>query len=738
MHQLPRCACWRAVCHRRRSLSLPSSSRSPIPTASDATAEVQQTRREGLHSGSRWTVLLAGAATALLLCGLTVWIFHLQLFDRWSFPWDFLGTYTTTPAFVADTIGRGHPLFWSPFVASGFPVDVNPQAGVYFPLWWLLGALHIRLTLHALTVVQIGHVLLGAIGVMLLARARRVAWPWAIVAAVAYLFFGGFYGQAEHADIFRGFAYLPWLLWSLTPPTGEGRWYRLGALPVLAWIIVTGAYPGETVSFAIAGFVYVAVALRVDARSAWRRYRWALLLAVIASIGVCVAVLVPYLRAEHAGELYRTIEPTAAERAMFSISPLDIFGLYLNNFSWTYEGTITSWAVGVPILIGLACVRRPTLRRHAPLIACGVMALILGMAPKIGPIGSVMASLRPLFPSRFPASDYKAVVAIALIVVSVDAWGCLANRIGRRPWIGAVAAVVVLIAGALLVPSTHAKPTYALWLLILVALLAASLALWRPRWPILMAVLIALVVVDGAREISDYRLAGTVSPWKEAPASLAFFEARSGETWNLAERLRQPVKSRPARVPTAPTAEQDASGWIADAYYETDYDPTLERSLWRAEHNPAWSAKLLEPWHAYTFPCSQVGCSSGQVHLPPASRWKASDHVETLSYGGASIVYSVDVTQPVLMVENELSVAGWGSNSDKVSLVRAGIPLRAWRLAPGRYRFVAHFQEPDRWLQWAALSIALIAWMASSVVMLRAWRSRRQPKSTPGMAAGIS
>lgn len=668
-------------------------------------------------------VILLAAATALLLAGLTVWIFRLQLLDRWSFPWDFLGTYTTTPAFVADTIGRGHPLFWSPYVASGFPVDINPQAGVYFPLWWLLGALHIPLTLHALTTVQVGHVLLGSLGMMALSRARRVGWPWAILASVAFLFFGGFYGQAEHADIFRGFAYLPWLLWSLTPPAGEGRWYRLAVLPLLAWIVVTGAYPGETVSFAIVGFVYVALALRLEARLAWRSYRWALVLGVIAAIGVCAAALLPYLRAEHAGELYRTVEPTAPERAMFSISPLDFFGLYLNNFAWTYEGTITAWAVGAPILIGVACVRRLTLRRHAPLIACGVVALILGMAPKIGPIGNAMISLKPLFPSRFPASDYKAVVAISLIVISADSWSNIASRVGRRPWIAVIVAVIVLIAGALLVPSTHAKPTYALWLLIVVIVVAATLALVRPRAPILMATLVMLVVADGAREISDYRLAGTVSPWKESPASLAFFEARSASILSLAGRLSRPPKRRPARVPTAPTAEEDASGWVANAYYETDYDPTLERSLWRAEHNPAWSAKLLEPWHAYTFPCSKVGCTSGHVHLPPASTWSPSSDVESISYGNESIVYSVNVKKPVLMVENELSVRGWGSNTHKAHLVSSsGVPLRSWRLAQGHYRFIARFQEPDRWLQWLALAIALMAWAGSGVVIRRAWR----------------
>ncbi len=666
--------------------------------------------------------LLAGP----LLLALTIWVFRLQLFDNWSFPWDFLGTYSTTPAFVADTIGRGHPISWSPFVASGFPVDVDPQAGLYFPVWWILGALRAPLTLRALTAIQVAHVLFGAIGVLVLARARRLAMPWATVAAVAYLFFGGFYGQAEHADIFRGFAYLPWLLWALTPPSAPERWTRLMAVPPLAWLIVSGAYPGQTVSFSILGAVYLAAALLTGEREIWRRHRTALLLAVLASAAVCVAVLLPYLRANEAGELYRTIEPTAAVRSMFAISPLDFFGLYLNNFAWTYEGTITTWAIGIPILVGVACARRETLRRQAPLLVCGAVALTLGMTPKIGFIGRAMTAVQPLFPSRFPASDYKAAVAIALIVLSADAWSAIASRPAiRARWIAIALACSVLIAGALLVPSTHAQPTRELWLVIAVVLASGLIASIRLPHSVLVGLLIALIVVDGVREIGDYQLGGAVSPWKEPPSALAFYFQRNVYVRELPERLHQVPKSRPARVPAATTAEPNASGWVADAYHEADYDPTVERVLWQAQQNPSWLALLLKPWHAYLFPCARVGCRSGEVSLPPPQTWQTSSDVQSLSYGLGRISYAVHVPQPMLMVENELAVHGWRADKSTVEAVRAGIPLRAWRLPAGTYRFTTTFVEPDRTLQELAAVLALAAWLGCVAMLFTTGPRRR-------------
>ncbi len=659
------------------------------------------------------------ALAVIVLAAITMWIFHLQLFDNWSFPWDFLGTYTTTPAFVAATFGRGHPLSWSPFVASGFPVDVDPQGGLYFPGWWILGALRVALTLHILTIVQVAHVLFGAVGVLLLARARRLAWVWATLAAVAYLFFGGFYGQAEHADIFRGFSYLPWLLWALTPPEGSERWIRLAAVPLMAWLIASAGYPGQIVSFGITGFVYVSVALRAGGRAAWRRHRGALILAVLASAATCFAILWPYIRAEQAGELFRANEPTAAGRAMFSMSPLDVFGLYLNNFAWTYEGTVTTWAVGIPILIGLACARMQTLRRQAPLVACGVLALVLAMTPKIGFIGTAMTSVRPLFPSRFPASDYKAVVALALILISVDAWSHLSAHRSTRRSLATVLAGCMLVAGSLLAPSTHAQPTRELWLVIAVVIASAALAIARPPVRVLACLLVALVVIDGTREINDYRLAGRVSPWRIPPTALSFYVERDGFVRELPELLEQVSESRPARVPPASAPEPNASGWVADAYHEADYDATLERVLLRAQQNPMLSALLLAPWHGYLFPCAAVGCSSGQVRLPPPRTWQPSASVHTTSYGVHGIVYAVNISQPMLMVENELAITGWRTNLKQVRSVNAGIPLRAWRLSPGRYQFTATFQEPDRGLQYLAIFAAIAAWLGCILVIRR-------------------
>jgi hypothetical protein len=667
---------------------------------------------------------LAPVLAILGLTTLTILLFREQLFEHWTFPWDFVGAYTTTPAFVAASVSTGHLFSWSPFVAGGFPVDVDTQAGVYFPGWWLLGGLGIPATLRVLTAVQVAHVLFGSVGVLVLARARRLAWSWATLAAVAYLLFGGFYGEAEHADIVRGFAYFPWLLWALTPPHGPARWTRLVSVPPLAWLIATGAYPGQLPPFAIMGLVYLVVALMASGRDVWRRYRGVLVLVALASAAACLAVLLPYLRADQAHELYRILEPTATVRAGASLGALDVLGLYLSNFAWTYDGTITAWAVGIPVLVGLACVRREALRRHAPLVACGAVALLLATTPKIGFVGRAMVSLQLLFPSRFPAAEYKAGVAVALVVLAAEAWSQITARHRGLVW-RAMLVGVVLIVGALVAPSTYAQPTRVLWLVITVILACVALVLARLPQRVLVSVLIVLVIVDGVREAYDYRYLGSISPWRASASEAAPSRARDANVRRLPALLKQPGPiTRPARVPpaapltTAPTgSDADATGWIGEGYHLVDYGSTIALALWQVEHNPQLLKLMLEPWSGFTFPCTTVGCQSGGVRLPPAMRWRTSSEVHTLSYGTERIRYAVNVTKPVLLVENELAIKGWRTSSPHVRAVNAGIPLRAWRLSPGSYTFTASFHELDRTPQELAVMVAVLLWIASVIAL---------------------
>ena len=681
-------------------------------------------RTLGLLSGLAETRWLAPVLALAWLTALTLAVFHHQIFEHWTFPWDFIGDYSSSPAFVATTIGSGHPLAWSPFVASGFPVDVDLQAGIYFPVWWVFGALHVPLTLPAVTDIQVAHVLAGSVGTLLLARARRLTWPWAAAAATAYLLFGGFYGQAEHADYVRGFAYLPWLLWCLTPSATGAPWRRLLALPPVGWLIATGAYPGQLISMSILGVVYVLASLLAVDPTERRRHCLALALAAIAAGATCVAVLLPYLLSEH--DLVRTIVPTAAIRAAWALGPSDLLGSYLSTFAWNPDGTITSWAVALPILVGLGLFTATSLRRQLPVAASGAVALVLAMAPKIGLVGRAMVALGPVFTSsRFPAADYKAGIALAVILLSVDGWSLLPRQHLDHRTLGVVVMACLLFAGAQIASSTYAPPTRTMWLLAAVLVAAVVLSIARPRPTVLAVLLIALIAVDGFREVRDYRSGGTTSSWLAYPSEEAPYYARDVYIRALPVRLWKSPARRPARVAPSPIDYPDAAGWDADAYHVSDYGGTVERALWQAEQNPVMLSLLLKPWDAYVFPCSGGWCAAKSVRLPPPNRWRPSPSVWTLSYGPGRIVYEAHLAQPSLMVENESAIGGWHSSNTRARIVSTSLPFRTWSLAAGDYRFVAVYRQPGRSLQDLALIAALLSWGACGVITYRRHRNGR-------------
>jgi len=197
----------------------------------------------------------------------------------------------------------------------------------------------------------------------------------------------------------------------------------------------------------------------------------------------------------------------------------------------------------------------------------------------------------------------------------------------------------------------------------------------------------------------------------------------------LPSLLAQTPATRPPRVPPwAPITQfhtgndPDASGWVADGYHVIDYGGTLERSLWQAEHDQTLFRLLLQRWHGYVFPCATVSCSGSAPRLPPPSAWHPSTNVRTVSYGNGKIIYDVHLSQPALMVENELSVRGWHTNTTRAHLVQSALPLRTWRLAPGAYRFTAAYQESGRPIQYSAVAIALLAWLGCFLVLRRSAR----------------
>ena len=252
-----------------------------------------------------------------------------------------------------------------------------------------------------------------------------------------------------------------------------------------------------------------------------------------------------------------------------------------------------AWGVGVLAIVGVACVGTAALRRQLPLLATGIAAGALAALPAWMPAGELMARVPVLFPSRFPAGDYKVFVALALVVLAAEGWRDLAGTREQLPWLRLIAISVALAAGAYLAPGTHADPAVAPWLVAAIVLAAVGLAAANLRPGVVATALVLLLVADGARMALGYGNRNGQSPWLSAPEQSAAARARDPYVRRLDRTLDHPPTRRPERQPPeAPVAThsygtpQDATSYVGDGFRLGDYGGTVTRARWIALHTP--------------------------------------------------------------------------------------------------------------------------------------------------------
>src|SRR5262245_12794400 len=209
-----------------------------------------RTPGDSLADGRRVSRVLLRVLPPAVLALENLAIFFRHDFRGFGFPWDFVGAYYASTAYWTESVARGAWSHWLPYQSMGYPFGLNLQTGLWYLPLWIFPLGRIPYTLHAAVVVQTLHVFLGALGMYVLLRTVLRSRREALIGAFAFQLFGGFYSNAEHVDIVRSFAFVPWLLACLVPPRSHEPALprRLFALPLFVWATATGGYPGNLIA----------------------------------------------------------------------------------------------------------------------------------------------------------------------------------------------------------------------------------------------------------------------------------------------------------------------------------------------------------------------------------------------------------------------------------------------------------------------------------------------------------
>lgn len=669
-------------------------------------------------------------------------IFWNHYFRGYGFPWDFSQAYFAMNAFSARALEHGLLPQWLPFQCMGYPYPLNLQSGLYYPPLWIFALLHLSYDLRAATVLQCLTVLFGAVGMFMLLRRLVASQAYAVVGAFMFQFFGGFYSNAQHTDIIRSFALVPWLFLAFTIDE-ESAWFRTASrrlLPLFVYFAATGGYPGNLISTSLVLGVYLILQL-ADAirggRSPWLTVGVGSSVAGLFLLGIAMAAV-------HLGPAWVERAHLARAGAQLRYRSLWIEDLPLLFFSPTPMGgepSMTSTFLTIPGLFLVFFVSWKWLKESWIWSAILVISVLMVAGDRSFFWTAVAALAEPVRLSRFPSSDYRPLIAVALIVLAGLGLRSLSRaELGLTSFAlrGAAAFAAVAAAGRAVYGSWLARPVVMGLIIALASLVILAWIRTRPqqRWGrVAIVCLLALITLDALRVLPDMKT------WRD-PEIASLYEKRGWVTPSTAARalamFHDFPTSRPAREEPKHRHWYSWAGYLEGRPMMTDKTPCLLRSTAQIFQSPGYKLYMSREWTPLTLPAPAkaadtvsitVGYDAFESALERAERGPPA--IRQTRYGIDQISYRVSLAQQTLMVENEMYFPGWEAILDvsghphRIRAVDVNGIFRAWVLPVGTYSMVASFRLPHMDAYRVISAACLAIWLVLLIVPVVAWNRGR-------------
>jgi hypothetical protein len=652
--------------------------------------------------------------------------------------WDFLGSYNSEAFAWWHDGSFFQPPQWMPYLWGGYPAAASVQNSA----WYLpVGAVAelVPFTIRAASAVQALHVALGALGMYVLVRRWQHGRAAATFALVAYFFAVGFFSNAQHVDIVRTYAWLPWVFLVASP---RWPWRRVWAVPAAAlvlWQTAISAYPGILVQTAYALLVWV-VLCQVTTRAPLRRFLVPLAVSGLSAVLLSVVKFLPVVLVRGA---------VGSPLPAHMVFDLSIAGTLFFPFDLDWipnDPTMRSFFVVAPVLPLVLLARW---RQHLVPPALGVLVVGLGLGLPIWPWTPLVDALPGMSLSRFRLGDSRALVVLALVVLASAGLSALLRRDApaARPRATVVRALAVCLvpAGAVVLAREAGFPRDT-WQLPVLLVLVSS------------AVVVALLVhahrgrLDGAgawvgattlvvvAAVSGVHWAGAAERVWQVPR-VASEEAQWGATSGalMLARAHDPDPAqRPARQPlpegvTPPLAFSQLwnSGFYSGTYAVGGYinlagTPTFDTIMFSVTQPGPDQAMWLGFWSApgIVIASDQLGASDPGVVADCATSGACGPglEVDPVRFADGEWQYDVVASAPTRVVLNEayyegLTVEACGVGDERGCTLLTSGPGPgggvATEVPAGETRLVMRYATPGQstgWIAfWSGVAVAVVA-----------------------------
>ena len=664
-----------------------------------------------------------------------------------TFPWDFLGGYHAQAFGWFDAGSIFAPPSWLPWSDMGFPAFLAIQSGAWYLPLALLDAAGVTYSIHVATMVQVLHVLLGAVGMYCLGRVLGWGKLVALFAAVIYHYGATFYSNQQHVDIIRAVAWLPWLLLSLHPSLlSRKAWAPLLAAVVLSQLLISG-YPGNIISSAYACVLWVLsfqLALAVQNRDELKNYTLKVAVAVIGGTLMSMPKWLPVALFSGSGLGMDPVAPTPimAHHLLTLVMPYQFDGL---------SNDLTMRALWLPAaaLWGIAFAR---MRDRLVLTGLGfiTLALVMGfVVPRSELLQQVLPGARM---SRFPVSDWRPVLHLGIILVGASGWKRLLEQQLSllRTVVGAfsvLAAIGLLVIAAIRFGYPAQMLTRVLAVLFVLMALSMIAGLFqhgaiasRRRTMLLPALLLITTALDG---YSYYR--SQPSTWRPAWTKAAELDSFGGEFDGFVAQQREgALKRRPARYQLGENAAEVLLHknnsrynrcWYAHSFCTFGYN-NLRLSEPHRKFSDAVGGEGGDQLARFAARPQQLLILSGPsddripaLDGPDDASLAGESHgvsVNFLSYGSDAVDYRISTQREIRVVENEIWWPGWAVSLCTEHDCRAEIPvvstsqaLRSWQVPPGNWTVKLRYHPPSLLPAYLCVLIGLLMAIGVGFVRLR-------------------
>lgn len=632
-------------------------------------------RSTGLGSVfERWSQrrLFRSVVLVFLLVILELWLFHGYITGSTIPPWDFLGSYNTD-AYVWWTQGSFFaPIDWSTSAWAGYPAALVLQNSAwYLPVG--IASLFGPFTLHSAAILGALHVAFGSLGTYFLVRSMKTTFVVGLLATAAGFFAVGYFSNAEHVDITRGYALMPWALLALS---SRWPWKKAWSIPLAAlvlWQTVTGIYPGMLIALGYVGIVWV-IFWQLIERPRFVKYLLPMGLASLAAILLSLPRLLPYALLQ--GGVTAGLPETSR------LTPTSIGTLLFGYGATSLPNDISMRSFFIPAaILALALFARWHDRTTKAGLAIGVPAVLLGMP--FWPWYDVEQSLPGLGLSRFTMSDFKVFFILGIVLLACSGLTRMLelSQVRQLPtslrWSFGAAAVLTAVLAIAGIRGPYSGSDWAPGLLVFVLSLGviAVFIIVRTRKAAagtFSAALIALTIVSGVIWANT-----TAQPWNapRVESETATYGSTVSALISQRSHSERSVQ-RPARTPLGSDrsrAQQLSVVWNSSFYSGRDAvggyinlkgsttEAKLQSALADPQTGPAFADFLASPGLVLT--TSRSTPSSAELEDCASARECGRDVIRPVAYRPGSFDYNVSAARYSLGFLNEAYFSGWDAEA---------------------------------------------------------------------------